>query len=124
MTKISNQTYSFAKILVKIKSASTELSVLKKDSMVALNAKHELNRWIISLDSIIRNFKNMIPDDAAKKIFEEQLLNDEDTGQVNAIIDFVLACPKGIRDEIEQYAESRYDIYSSNQKIKKLCQNQ
>lgn len=113
---ISEHTYRFARAMLKVRQAEIEFAVLIKDTNANNEAKKGMKDWVRMLKRIQQDFRLMIPNRAALKVFEEQLLNDEDTGQVNAIVDYTLALPKGIRNEIEQYVESRYDVYVLNSK--------
>lgn len=113
MNKISKHTFELGKALVEISNASTRLSVLSKDMGAQYTMKATMKRWVNNLDSILRDLKSKIGSDEFKKIMEDQLLNDEDTLQINAIVDYVISLPKGIRNEIEDYTEQRYNVYAA-----------
>lgn len=48
------------------------------------------------------------------ELIESQLLNDEDALQIESINDMLLDMPKGMKDQLEKYAESLYNIYRLN----------
>lgn len=118
-TGISRQTLDLANAFVKINNAQMELSSVAKDLGNEYKITRSIREWANRLAWIQGDFKRIVVAMKGREqwdVIQSQLVNDEDTLQMKAIADMMLHLPKGIRDDIEKYVESRYNIYSLNDK--------
>lgn len=111
---ISKETFDLHKIYTLVRNANTRAQVLSKEKTIAGGAKDFIKRSIINrLTAIENDLKGLFiahPDD--RDLVNNEILNDEVTFQLEGINDMLLALPKGIRDQIEQYVEQQYFVYS------------
>ena len=111
--KLSPESFELCKSLAEIHNANARLEVLLSSTYVNGSSKHMMKRWKNNLDSVLREFKMKLPD-AWRQTFEKELLNDEDSMQLDNCVTMLLQLPKGMKNECESYIESRNSIYSAN----------
>jgi len=105
MTKQQAMTLELSKAFAEVRNAATRFEVLRHEKECSHYVKKEMHRWTRNLKSIERDFKMMFVDIESRKAVEEQLLNDEDSLQIEFITDAVVGTTKEKRDEIEKFIE-------------------
>lgn len=110
MTPITKHTFELGKAIVELHTAATRLTVIANESKFA--TKKLMTDMSRSVEHSINLFKRAMPNKDYLKIFQDQLLNDEITLQVEAVKDMFIALPQGIRDEVEIYLEARFNLYA------------
>lgn len=94
-------------------SAQLHLLSIINSKTVSPVVKDKFRPILNRLNVNIRDFKLSVPSEFVP-ILEEQMINDEVAIQIDAITDMLAEIPKGIRDEIESYIESRHKVYRLN----------
>ncbi len=110
-SQLQGQAFELTIGLTEVLRASTRWQVVLAGNNVHLHTKKLLKDMIRKCESIKRDFMQALPEHG-KKVMEEQILNDEDTLQLDACTVMIMNVPKGIRDEIERYIEARYEVYA------------
>lgn len=114
---ISKQTLDLGKAFVKINNAELLLRSVYNDLTEEYTLYRNINGWVNRLEWLKKDFKRvfvMLSGSEGWEIMQSQLLNDEDTLQVESINDMLLDMPKGMKDQIEKYIESLYNVYRLN----------
>lgn len=111
--KIYTEQEELNKILVHFMNASIRCEVLAKHSKAHYMAKNMLKRWKSCADSVLREMKQRLPAGRFEEV-TNTFLNDEDVIQIEDIVTMLMRLPKGIKNEIESYVESRYSLYVDN----------
>lgn len=111
--KLSPESFELCKSLAEIQNAGSRIDVLLKSPHVNGSSKHMMKRWKNNIDSVLREFKMKLPD-AWRQTFEKELLNDEDSMQLDNCLTMIIQLPKGVKNEVESYIESRVAIYGAN----------
>lgn len=110
---ISEETFSVFKSFKYMVSAQLHLLSIINSKTVSPVVKDKFRPILNRLNVNIRDFKLSVPSEFVP-ILEEQMINDEVALQIDAITDMLAEIPKGIRDEIESYIESRHKVYRLN----------
>lgn len=101
-------TLELSKAIQEIHRAKLRIEVLEKDLGVAYKAKKMLKDWIRMLKRISIDFSNLVGNNTYMGIINKELLNDEDSLQIDAIVDNILMMNKEDRDKMEQYIDGYY----------------
>ena len=99
--------------LVEVNNAAVRFEVLAQEEKVHKGTKKQILKCLTELNQIRTRFDRFWGEEG-KKIMDSQILGDEDTLQVQNINALVISVPKGIRDQIEQYAEGLAKVYAVN----------
>lgn len=114
---ISKQTLDLGKAFIKINNAELLLRAVSKDLTDEYALSRNIKEWVNRLEWLKKEFKRvviMIAGNEDWNLIQSQLINDEDTLQVESINDMLLDMPKGMKDQIEKYIESLYNVYRLN----------
>ena len=109
--ELQGQAFELSKAMVETMNASTRIAVVLAGNNVHRNSKKLLTDMKRKLDSAQKDFMQALPEEG-KRIMTEQLLDEDHTLQLDACMTMIMNVPKGIRDEIESYIESRYNVYA------------
>jgi len=106
MTKEETQamTLQLSKAISECRNAATRLEVLSNESHVTGFIKHNFRQWVKRLNSVQRDFRGMFTSENLK-IVEKEMLNDEDTLQLEFITDVFLSLDKLSRDKVEAFMQ-------------------
>jgi hypothetical protein len=115
-TTIPKSAYELAKIYALIRNAKLRAEVLMKETDISGKAKHFIRTSIINRASAMENDLIGLLPPADYQIMKEDLLQDETTLQIEGVTDMLLALPKEIRDQCEQYIEQMFYVYTSHKK--------
>lgn len=109
-TKINRDqnTLELSKALQEIYRAKLRIEVLEKDLGAIYKAKKMLKDWIRMLNRIKVDFSSLVGNETYKDIISRELLNSEDSLQIDAITDNVLMMNKEDRNHIEEYIDKYY----------------
>lgn len=111
--KLTPESFELSKALSEIHNANTRIEVILNNSAIRFQTKKMLKDWQNKTSSILRDFKMILPT-TWKEVFEKELLNDEDSLQLDDIMTMLVKMPKGMRNDVERYAEARYKLFSDN----------
>ncbi len=100
--------------LIDVNNAYVRFDVLSKENNVHKGTQEQLKKCLSELSQIRARFKKFWGEEG-ERVMQEQILSDEDTLQVQQINALVISMPKGIRNQIEQYAEGLAKVYVTNQ---------
>lgn len=115
-TDISKQTLDLGKAFIKINNAEMLLTSISND-LKGHKMTDNITEWAKRLRYVLKEFKRVIctyKSEQEWQMIEDQLLNDEDTLQIESINEMMLHLPKGIKDDIERYVEQRFELYKLN----------
>jgi hypothetical protein len=111
--KLTAESFEMAKSLSEMYNAKTRIDVILNSINVRFGTRDMMNRWSRSLGFILNEFKMKLPS-AWSAVFAKELLNDDKSLQIDNCITMMLQLPEGIKDEIENYIESRHSTYALN----------
>lgn len=111
----SQETFELHKIYSLCNNAKLRSEVLMKAPAVVGQAKDFIKRSITNrLTAIENDLKGLFinnPEDL--EIVRQEMLDHDNSLQLDNMMNLYLELPKAIRDEIEQYVESRHYVYKS-----------
>src|SRR5690606_15690727 len=107
---IHPHSYLLAKAMGHVQNAATYIHVLISDKKPSGKSKVTMKGWIRMLKRIKMDAYESIPI-ASRNIFDEQVLSDDLTHQMDGINNMIVALPPAKRDELEKYVELQYDVY-------------
>lgn len=111
--KLSGETYDLFKAFKHMVSAELYLNSIARSGKVEYQAKNYINTFLTRIRANLRDLKMLVPTELVYLI-EEDMLAPEVSLQIDNIVDMLSDLPKGIRDEIETYIESRHNVYNLN----------
>jgi hypothetical protein len=113
MKQASHLTFVIADIIRHLATAQMKAEVLSREPEVKDRSRDTVNRIGIRCKVAINEVRHLLSP-AAQKIVDDELLPAEVFLQIDQVVTAMYAMPKGVRDEIESYVMSRYNIYSLN----------
>lgn len=111
--RLTAESFDLARSLSEVYNAKTRIDVILNSVNVRFQTRDMMKRWSRNLGSVLNEFQRILPTVWAD-VFAKELLNDEDTQQIDQCITLMMQLPKGIKDEIENYIEGRHAIYGSS----------
>lgn len=111
--RLTAESFDLARSLSEVYNAKTRIDVILNSVNVRFQTRDMMKRWSRNLGSVLNEFQRILPSVWAD-VFAKELLNDEDTQQIDQCITLMMQLPKGIKDEIENYIEGRHAIYESS----------
>jgi hypothetical protein len=115
MKQASHLTFLIADIIRHLATAQMKADVLSREKEVTGQSREAVNRIGTRYKVAINEVRHLLSP-ASQKVIDEELLPAEVFLQIDQIVTAMYAMPKGVRDEIESYVMSRYNIYSLNKK--------
>lgn len=113
--KTEKEAYDLFKALKCMVNADLYLTSMLNSKEVKGNARSMILMFRNRINVNIRELR-LILDEEQRKIIDDSMLDPETTLQIDNIIDMISSLPKGIANEIEEYVESRFNVYSMNSK--------
>lgn len=110
---ISKHSFELVKGMTDVMNAATRFQVIANELDTRFKSKDMLNGYVNRLNFIIKDFKSRCTPEMWS-IIENDALNDEQTLQIDGIVDMLLDMPKGMKDQIEKHIESLYNVYRLN----------
>lgn len=101
---MKTDTFEFGKAIVEVGNARTRFEYLLNSKQVASKSRDIIRGYINRLRFIENDVTAMLSPEA-KSIMQQQLMNDEDRLQADAIMSMFIALPKEARDRLETYLE-------------------
>lgn len=112
-TILTAQSFELSKMLAEVYNARLRASVLVNAPQVHRSAKVMLKKFMACLDLAEKRFSEVISKEGMK-IMKDQLLNSEDSGQIDYAMTLFMSLPKGIRDQEEKRLEGLANVYAKN----------
>jgi hypothetical protein len=100
----------FAKMMSDVMNARNRAQYLYKLLGWEQNTKAALKGYIQRLNFILDDFKRRLPDKFREQ-FTENILNEEDTMQADAVISMFINLPKDVRDQVEKQLEELGSVH-------------
>lgn len=108
-------TFSVAKVLTYTATSQMLCEVLSNESYIKHKSRDTLNRMANRCKMVQSDIYELLGEESVR-IMKEEVSNPEAHLQIDQMVNIMLAMPVGIRNEIEEYAVARYNIYASNLK--------
>ena len=109
----SSLTFVIADIIRHLATAKMKSEVLANETHVRGKARDTFNRIAIRCKAAINEVRDAVSPES-RKVIDDELVPAEVFLQIDQIVVALYAMPAGIRDEIEDYVMSRYNIYALN----------
>jgi hypothetical protein len=108
-------TFTITKIISNLSTAKLQAEVLSREPYMAGKSKAMVSRVANRCKCAIEEITDLL---GAKRadIIKKELIHPDNYLQIDNITNMVIAMPDGIRNEIEDYITSRYNVYSLNLK--------
>jgi len=102
-------TFTIAKIISNLSTAKLQAEVLSREPYMAGKSKAMISRVANRCKCAIEEITDLLGPES-KKVIKTELMIPDTYLQIDNITNMVIAMPDGIRNEIEDYITSRYNV--------------
>lgn len=107
-------TYNVSKILTNLAIVKIHTESLANESYIGGTTKNMLKRVATRTDMAIKEVTGLLTDEG-RAVIESELLSTDFYLQIDTINTILIAVPKSIRQQIEDYATGLYNVYCLNE---------
>jgi len=111
----SSLTFVIADIIRHLATAKMKAEVLANETHVRGKARDTFNRIALRCKAAINEVRDAVSPES-RAVIDAELVPAEVFLQIDQIVVALYAMPKGVRDEVEDYVMSRYNVYALNKK--------
>lgn len=110
---ISKHSFELVKGMTDVMNAATRFQVIANELDTRFKSKDMLNGYVNRLKFIIKDFKSRCTPEMWA-IIEKDALNDEQTLQIDGIVDMLLLLPIPARNIVEKYIEETVKLHQTH----------